>query len=60
MKFTRIFALSLGLVLVIKPAEWTGSDLDVVSLFQYNLGSGSGNPSPGYIPVLVSEESINR
>jgi UDP-2,3-diacylglucosamine pyrophosphatase LpxH len=44
--------------LVIKPAEWTGSDLDVVSLFQYNLDSGSGNPGPGFIPVLISEESI--
>jgi UDP-2,3-diacylglucosamine pyrophosphatase LpxH len=45
--------------LVIKPAAWTGSDLDVVSLYQYNLDSGSGNPNPGYIPVLVSEESIS-
>ena len=46
--------------LVIKPAEWTESDLDVVSLFQYNLDSGSGNPNPGYVPVLISEESIIR
>jgi len=46
--------------LVIKPGEWTGSELDVVSLFQYNLDSGSGNPVPGYIPVLIAEESINR
>ena len=46
--------------LVIKPAEWTGSDLDIVSLFQYNLESGSGNPNPGYVPVLVSEESIDK
>jgi UDP-2,3-diacylglucosamine pyrophosphatase LpxH len=44
--------------LVIKPGEWTGSDLDVVSLFQYNLDSGSGDPNPGFIPVLISEESI--
>ena len=44
--------------LVIKPAAWTGSDLDVVSLFQYNLDSGNGNPNPGYLPVLISEESI--
>ena len=44
--------------LVIKPAAWTGSDLDVVSLYQYNLDSGSGNPNPGFIPVLISEESI--
>jgi hypothetical protein len=46
--------------IVIKPGEWTGSDLDVVSLYQYNLDSGSGNPDPGYVPVLVSEESIGR
>jgi len=46
--------------MVIKPGEWTGSDLDVVSLFQYNLDSGSGNTNPGYIPVLISEESIER
>lgn len=44
--------------LVIKPGAWTGSDLDVVSLFQYNLNSGSGNPNPGFIPVLIAEESI--
>ena len=46
--------------LVIKPGEWTGSDLDVVSLFQYNLDSGSGNQNPDYIPVLISEESIDK
>jgi hypothetical protein len=46
--------------LVIKPGEWTGSDLDVVSLFQYNLDSGSGNPNPDFIPVLISEESIDK
>jgi len=46
--------------LIIKPGEWTGSDLDVVSLFQYNLDSGSGNPNPDYTPVLISEESIGR
>jgi hypothetical protein len=45
---------------VIKPGEWTGSDLDVVSLFQYNLDSGSGDPNPDFIPVLISEESIAR
>lgn len=44
--------------LVIKPAAWTGSALDVVSLYQYNLDSGSGEPNPGFIPVLISEESI--
>jgi hypothetical protein len=29
-------------------------------LFQYNLDSGSGSPNPGFIPVLISEESIER
>ena len=29
-------------------------------LYQYNLDSGSGDPSPGYAPVLISEESIAR
>ncbi|MCX6250856.1 MAG: metallophosphoesterase [Bacteroidetes bacterium] len=46
--------------LVIKPSEWTGSELDVVSLFQYNLDSGGGEPNPGFVPVLISEESIER
>jgi len=46
--------------LVIKPGEWTGSDLDVVSLFQYNLDSGSGSPNPDFTPVLISEESIDK
>ena len=45
--------------LVIKPGEWTGSDLDVVSLFQYNLDSGSGNSNPDFISELISEESID-
>ena len=45
---------------VIKPGEWTGSELDVVSLFQYNLDSGSGDPNPGFVPVLISEESIGK
>ena len=46
--------------IVIKPGDWTGSDLDVVSLFQYNLDSGSGNPDPVFIPVLISEETIEK
>ncbi len=46
--------------LVIWPGQWTGSDLDVVCLYQYNLKSGSGNPNPGYVPVLLDEESIER
>ena len=45
--------------LIINPAEWTGSDLDVVMLYQYNLNSNSGNPDPPYEPVLLSEESID-
>jgi UDP-2,3-diacylglucosamine pyrophosphatase LpxH len=45
---------------VIKPGEWTGSELDVVSLYQYNLDSGSGGTNPDFIPVLISEESITR
>ena len=45
--------------LIINPAEWTGSDLDVVMLYQYNLDSNSGNPDPPYKPVLISEESID-
>jgi len=46
--------------LVIKPGVWTGSDLDVVTLYQYNLDSGSGNQDPGFVPVLISEESIDK
>jgi UDP-2,3-diacylglucosamine pyrophosphatase LpxH len=42
--------------LMIRPAAWSGSDLDVVSLYQYNLAGNSGNNS--YIPVLIGEESI--
>ncbi|MEI6435554.1 MAG: metallophosphoesterase [Bacteroidota bacterium] len=45
---------------VIKPGEWTGSALDIVSVYQYNLDSGSGNSNPDFIPVLISEESIDR
>jgi UDP-2,3-diacylglucosamine pyrophosphatase LpxH len=44
--------------LMIWPGKWTGSDLDVVSLYQYNLDSGSGLPDPGYSPELLAEESI--
>ncbi|MCK9205177.1 MAG: metallophosphoesterase [Bacteroidales bacterium] len=42
--------------LMIWPAKWTGSDLDIVSLYQYNLDSG--DPNPDYVPTLLSEESI--
>jgi hypothetical protein len=46
--------------LMIWPGEWTNSDLDIVSLYQYNLDSGSGLPDPGYHPELLAEESILR
>ncbi|MCK9220839.1 MAG: metallophosphoesterase [Bacteroidales bacterium] len=45
--------------LMIWPGKWTGSDLDVVSLYQYNLNSGNGNPNPDYTHTLLAEESIN-
>ncbi len=45
--------------LIINPAEWTGSDIDVVLLYQYNLDSNSGTPDPSYAPVLISEENID-
>ncbi|MBC8320224.1 MAG: metallophosphoesterase [Bacteroidetes bacterium] len=44
--------------LIINPAIWSGSELDVVSLYQYNLDSdGQGNT---YKPVLMKEESIKH
>ncbi len=42
--------------LMLRPSGWTGSDLDIVSLFQYNLDSGSGGTV--YTPTLLAEESI--
>ena len=42
--------------LMIRPGAWTGSDLDVVSLYQYNLDTENGNST--YEPVLISEESV--
>ena len=39
--------------LSIKPAAWTGSKLDVVSLYQYNIDNGDT-----YKPVLLDEESV--
>ena len=44
--------------LIIQPAAWTGSELDVVTLYQYNLDSGSGNSNPGYKAEKLDEESI--
>ncbi len=39
--------------LIINPAAWSGSNLDVVSLYQYNIDSGNI-----YKPLLLDEESI--
>jgi len=44
--------------LMIWPGQWTGSDLDVVSLYQYNLNNTGSNSV--YLPVLLDEESILR
>ena len=57
---TELCSKPVRTFVVIKPGEWTGSDLDIVSLFQYNLDSGSGDPNPDFIPVLISEESIEK
>jgi UDP-2,3-diacylglucosamine pyrophosphatase LpxH len=46
--------------LMIWPGQWTGSELDIVSLYQYNLDSGTGNPDPDYKAVLLAEESIHK
>ena len=44
--------------LIITPGAWSGSAIDVVSLYQYNLETNSGNPAGGYAPKLLAEESI--
>lgn len=44
---------------MIWPGKWTGSDLDIVSLYQYNLKT-IGGPNPDYQPDLIAEESIIR
>ena len=41
---------------MISPGAWTGSELDVVSLYQYNLDTENGNTS--YTTDLISEESV--
>ncbi len=41
--------------LSIKPAEWTGSQMDVVSLYQYNKDNEGDH---NYKPVLLGEESV--
>ncbi len=45
--------------LIINPAEWTGSDLDIVLLYQYNLDSDNGGPGLTYKPVQIAEENID-
>jgi UDP-2,3-diacylglucosamine pyrophosphatase LpxH len=42
--------------LLITPAEWTGSELDVVSLYQYNLDNENGEAV--YKPVFMAEENL--
>jgi len=44
--------------LIINPALWSGSELDVVSLYQYNVDSDSG--SGDYKPYMIKEESIKN
>jgi UDP-2,3-diacylglucosamine pyrophosphatase LpxH len=46
--------------LVINPGNWSGSDLDVVSLYQYNLDSDQGGQTQTWKPVLIKEESIEK
>ncbi|MBE0648772.1 MAG: metallophosphoesterase [Bacteroidales bacterium] len=41
--------------LVITPAAWSGSGIDVVTLYQYNLEGGNGGD---YEPKWMAEESI--
>lgn len=44
--------------LVITPSAWSGSAIDVVSLYQYNLEPGSGSPGSDFGYELLAEESI--
>ena len=43
--------------LTVEPGEWSGSELDVVMLYQFNLNSDS--TSTKYKPKFISEESID-
>ena len=45
--------------LIVSPSDFTGSDLDIVSLYQYNLDSDSGQ-SNVFKPILLDEESIDN
>jgi len=42
--------------LIIEPANWSGSEIDVVSLYQFNKDSENNNDD--YKPYLIKEESI--
>jgi len=68
-KFTSIYANSGSWIdedqsshdvrtfLTVEPGEWSGSELDVVMLYQFNLNSDS--TSTKYKPKFISEESID-
>lgn len=45
--------------LIIDPGAWSGSELDVVTLYQYNLDSDRGGQGNTYKPLLLDEESID-
>lgn len=42
--------------LLVHPGDWSGSGLDVIALYQYNLNTQ--NPGMGYSAVLLAEESV--
>jgi UDP-2,3-diacylglucosamine pyrophosphatase LpxH len=44
--------------LVIKPAAWSGSDLNVVMLYQYNPVPPAGSRDSTYVAELIAEENI--
>lgn len=46
--------------LLITPGEWTGSELDVVRLYQYNPAVPPDSTGNGYEPVLMAEENIEQ
>ncbi len=68
-KFTSIYANSGSWIdedqsshdvrtfLTVEPGEWSGSELDIVMLYQYNLNSDSTGTK--YKPKFISEESID-
>ena len=43
---------------MISPGAWTGSELDVVTLYQYNLDSDNGGQGTTYKPKWLAEENI--